>query len=82
MEVDPILALLDRRKNKAIRVILGTRERLFEDPDGAFRKVVLDEVNALFDEVRDILLSLQEDREVVVNQLYLDKLDAILQKVS
>lgn len=75
---DAILALLDRRKNRAIRIILGTKERLYPDQDeGAFRKVVLDEINGLFEQVRDIVETMQQDRSLAVNQLFLDKLDEL-----
>lgn len=84
-EQDPILNLLERKKNRLIRVILGTKERLYDpedvahdDPDAAaFRKVVLDEVNDFFEQVTDIICTLQSDRTVVVNQLFLDKLDEL-----
>lgn len=74
---DAIVSLLDRRKNRMIRIILGTKERLYPDEDGTLRKVVLDEVNDFFEQVRDIVISLENDRSVVVNQLFLDKLDEI-----
>lgn len=78
---DPLVDLLDRKKNKMIRVILGTKERLHPDDvcgdDGTFRKVVLDEVNAFFEHVTDIVETLQQDRTIAVNQLFLDKLDEL-----
>lgn len=79
-EVDPIIGLLERKKNKMIRVILGTKERLHPDgvcPDdgGAFRKVVLDEVNTFFEQVIDMIGTLQQDRTIMVNELFLEKLD-------
>ena len=83
---DPLVELLDRKKNRLIRVILGTKERLYPDgvvPDdgGAFRKVVLDEINAFFEQVSDIIDTLQHDRSIVVNQLFLDKLDELREEI-
>lgn len=77
-EGDAIVSLLERRKNKLIRIILGTKERLYPDEDdGVFRKVVLDEVNDFFDQITDIVDALQNNRSVVVNQLFLEKLDEL-----
>lgn len=74
---DAIVALLDRRKNRMIRMILGTKERLYPDEDGTLRKVVLDETNDFFEQVKDIIVTLEANRSIVVNQLFLDKLDEI-----
>lgn len=84
---DPLLGLLDRKKNRMIRVILGTKERLHPegvcpDDEGVFRKVVLDEVNDFFEQVADIVDQLQHDRTITVNQLFLDKLDEIKSELS
>lgn len=84
--MDPLVSLLERKKNRMIRVILGTKERLHPeelcDDGGAFRKVVLDEVNAFFEQVTDIVETLQQDRTIVVNQLFLDKLDEIREELT
>jgi hypothetical protein len=83
---DPPVELLDRKKNKMIRVILGTKERLHPDEvcgdDGAFRKIVLDEVNAFFEHVTDIVETLQQDRTIAVNQIFLDKLDELRDELT
>jgi hypothetical protein len=85
-DADPLIGLLDRKKNRLIRVILGTKERLYPDdvcPDdgGAFRKVVLDEVNAFFEQVAEIVDTLQHDRTITVNQLFLDKIDELREEL-
>lgn len=73
-----LIQLLERRKNKAIRAILGTKERLYpDDDDGMLRKVVLDEINELFEQVEDSISSLQAGQTVMVNQFYLDKLEEL-----
>jgi hypothetical protein len=84
---DPLLGLLERKKNKMIRVVLGTKERLHPegicpDDEGVFRKVVLDEVNDFFEQVCDIIDQLQHDRTITVNQLFLDKLDEIKDELA
>lgn len=86
MTEDPLVSLLDRKKNKMIRVILGTKERLHPpelcDDAGAFRKVVLDEVNSFFEQVTDIIETLQQDRTIAVNQIFLDKLDELRDELT
>lgn len=75
-----VIALVDRKKNRAIRAILGTKERDIDpyiDDETAvrFRKVVLDELNDLVEFVKDVLASSPEGQSMVVNDLYLQKID-------
>lgn len=55
-----LLAALERRRNKAISVIMRAKEAECDDylPDDvsvAFRKVILDQVNELFDSIIDLI---------------------------
>jgi hypothetical protein len=72
--------LLERKKNRCIRTILGNKERdidphIDEETSARFRKVVLDEINGLIEFVKDVIVSAPEGQHVVVNDLYLQKID-------
>lgn len=72
---------LQRRKNRAIAIVMGVKEREC-DPDLSamasqkLRKVVLDQFNDLYDACVDVLDSL-DTGEVVLNENYLEKLNEI-----
>lgn len=78
--------LLEKRRNRSIAIILGVKEREVDpllrkaDPSGSvgtkMRKVVLDQVNEFHDLVLDLLDSL-DNGEVLLNEQYLDRLDAV-----
>lgn len=73
--------LLERRRNKAIAVILGTKERecdkhLPMEASMKLRKAVLDQLNEFHDFVADVLDSL-DNGDVVLNDHYMQKLDEV-----
>lgn len=82
--------LVEKRFNRAIAVILGAKEREIDaylrlgGPEGVeassrFRKAVLDQLNDLRELTLDLMGS--EAGDGVVNELFLEKLDAIHQVV-
>jgi hypothetical protein len=78
----PTDKLLARRRDRAIAIILGVKERecdpyLPEEASRKLRKVVLDQFNEFSALVEDIA-----DSGVVLNQEYLAKLDALLAQLE
>lgn len=77
--------LMAKRCDRAIAVILGFKEKecdefLPRDVQQRLRKVILDQINDLFNLYCDINKSALDD-SVVVNQLYVDRLNAIYEVV-
>lgn len=77
-------ALIERRRNRAIKAILRTKEGLVDgcvaEADAeALRRVVLEEINDLAEVALTLLSSLEQrlDDGAVYNQLWFDKLDEI-----
>lgn len=73
--------ILARRRDRAIAIILGFRERecdsyLPPDVSHKLRKVVLDQLNDYHDLCSDLIRSLDSD-EVVLNELFVQRLDSI-----
>lgn len=74
--------LLRRRKDRACAVILSLKERevdpLLQDPavSDRLRKVILDQLNDVYEVARDIVSSL-EGSGTIYNEEYLKKLDDI-----
>lgn len=74
-------SLLARRRDRAIAIILGVKERecdarLSPEQSGKLRKVVLDQLNEYHDLVADVVRSL-DTGDVVLNDIYLTKIDDI-----
>ena len=74
-----ILDLLAKRRDRAISIVLGVKEREADQylPDhvkAKLRKVVLDQMNDLTDMLLDIARSL-DNGDVVLNEIYLEKID-------
>lgn len=81
-----IAEMLAKRRDRAIAIILGVKEReidahLPKEAQAKLRKVILDQVNDLFDVAMELMASL-DSGESVVNQLWLDKVDILHQDVS
>ncbi len=77
--------ILYRRKQRCIATILGVKEReldksLSAETQAKLRKVILDEINDFHDIALDLLNSV-DGGNVVVNQLWLDKLDELYNHV-
>lgn len=73
--------LIAKRRDRSISIVLGVKEReadryLPDDVSRKLRKVVLDQFNDLCDLLSDIARSL-DSGDVVLNEHYLEKLDAI-----
>ena len=73
--------MLARRRDRAISIILGLKEKecdqfLSRDSSQRLRKVVLDQVNDLVDFAMDLCNSL-DTGEVILNEDYLKKLDDV-----
>ena len=76
---------LTKRKDRSIAILLGVKEReldkfLPEDVQRAYRKLVLDQVNDLYEFAIDLLNS--EEDGIIINQLYLDKIDEIYERLN
>lgn len=73
-------SILERRKNKAIAIVLGVKEReidsrLPRDLQEKMRKVVLDQFNEYHETVMDVFRSVSEASPgVVLNEHYLELL--------
>lgn len=73
--------ILAKRRDRAIAIVLGVKERecdrhLPQEARSKLRKVVLDQFNDLHDLSMDLIRSL-DNGDVVLNEVYLEKLDAI-----
>lgn len=78
-------SILDRRKNKAIAIVLGVKEREVDAylPSGVqdkLRKVVLDQFNEYHELVLDVMKSF-DTGEVVLNGHYLDLIEELHSRV-
>ncbi len=87
---DSVRELLERRKNRAIAIILTCKESECDEhlPDNAsyrLRKVVLDQINELHDLCIDVIESIDTDN-VMLNEYWLkkieEKLDYIYSRVD
>jgi len=84
---DVLTDILAKRRDRAIAVILGVKERevdpiLNRDPRGRevsskLRKVVLDQINELHELTQDMLKSMATSGDVVLNDVYLEMLARI-----
>lgn len=74
-----VTSILERRKNKAIAIVLGVKEReidssLAKELQDKLRKVVLDQFNEYHELCLDVIKSL-DTGEVTLNEHYLEMLD-------
>lgn len=77
--------MLGKRRDRAISIILGVKERecdpyLTREQSQKLRKVVLDQVNDLVDFALDVYHSL-DTGDVVLNETYLEKLDKVYEAI-
>lgn len=73
--------MLGKRRDRAISIILGVKERecdpfLTREQSQKLRKVVLDQINDLVDFALDVYHS-QDTGDVILNDHYLEKLDKV-----
>lgn len=78
--------LLAKRRDRAIAIILGVKERdcdshLPPEARSKLRKVILDQINEFYEMAMDITRSL-DTGDVTFNELYLEKLDALHSDVT
>lgn len=78
--------VLAKRRDRAAAIILGVKERecdrhLPDHVKAKLRKVVLDQLNEFYDLCLDLMRSL-DTGEVVLNELYLRKIDEMHQAVT
>lgn len=78
--------MLSRRKDRSIATILSYKDEVLDEylPDHVsfeFRKLVLDQLNDLYDFSLDLLRSV-EGGSVTINQEYVDRLDAALSRAE
>lgn len=83
---EPLEDLLKRRRDRAIAIILGIKERecdsyLPRESRIRLRKVVLDQLNEFYDLVLDLMSSFDQG-DVVLNEEYLNKLDHLHRDVA
>lgn len=79
--------ILAKRRDRSIAIILGVKERecdrhLPPEARTKLRKVVLDQLNDFHDLCADLIRSLDAGGDVVVNEVYVEKLDAIHDTLS
>lgn len=86
MAAEPLYAqLMNRRRDRAIAIILGLKEKdideyLPKDIQVKFRKLILDQVNDLTSFALDLIRSL-DDPNIVPNEVYWDRLEEKIDKV-
>lgn len=78
--------VLARRRDRSIAIILGLKERecdqyLSREVSIKLRKVILDQMNEYHDFVMDVCKSLDNNSQVVLNELYLEKIDAMYEQM-
>lgn len=71
-------SLIEKRKNRAIAIILSMKDRecdpyLSDDAQYKMRKVILDQINELFEYTTDIIDALTSGQEIAVNEYYLER---------
>jgi len=71
--------ILAKRRDRAIAIVLGVKERecdqyLPADAKAKLRKVVLDQLNDVVEFAMDLVRSLDTD-DVVLNEIYMAKID-------
>lgn len=82
---DSAVTVIDRRAKRAAATILGFKDRecrmyLPDDVDDKLRKIVLDQINELAHLAIDCVNSVSDAS--VTNQMYVDLLEEIRDKVS
>lgn len=78
--------MLSRRKDRSIATILSYKDEQLDqylptEVSMAFRKLVLDQLNDLYDFSLDLLRSV-EGGSVTINQAYVERLEAALDKAE
>lgn len=78
--------IVARRRDRAIAVLLGIKERevdqyLPPEVKARLRKAILDQLNDFHGLVVDVLRSLTSDETVVLNELYMQKIDELHDRV-
>lgn len=78
--------ILAKRRDRAIAIILGVKERecdyhLPSTASSKLRKVVLDQLNDYHDLCADLIRSLDSD-EVVLNEIFVERLDQISNQLT
>ncbi len=81
-----LVDLLSKRRDRAIAIILRCKEQEIDrfipmDESMKLRKVILDQVNSFADLATDLINSLSDNSDVVLNDLWLEKLDDIYEAV-
>ena len=83
---DQVKALLAKRRDRSIAILLGYKERECDEflPSAVrveLRKVVLDQINDFYELCLDLMASVDND-SVTLNELYLDKIDSIYESIA
>ncbi len=78
--------ILAKRRDRAIAIILGVKERecdksLSPASSSKLRKVVLDQLNDYHDLCADLIRSLDSD-DVVLNEVFVERLDQISNQLT
>lgn len=85
--MQPVLSeIIARRRDRAIAALLGLKERevdeyLPKDVQQKLRKAILDQLNDFHAMVVDVMRSL-DNGEVVLNEVYMEKLDGLHRDVT
>ncbi len=88
MSSDVLTNVLSRRRDRVIATILGVKEREIDpllvqlngkgnEASAKLRRVILDQIHDMHQLYLDVVTSLDADDGVVLNELWLDKIDEI-----
>lgn len=82
-----LVDLLNKRRDRTIAVILRVKDQecdhhLPMDSSLKLRKVVLDQINAFADLAVDVITSLEDNSDVVLNEYWLERLNEIHEAVT
>lgn len=83
---EAIKALLAKRRDRSIAIMLGFKERSCDqylplDIRVELRKVILDQINDFYELMLDLMNSV-DDGSVTLNRAYLDKIDEIYANIA
>lgn len=85
MSSGPMKDMLEKRKNRTIAIILAFKDEhdgcMDPDVSAAFRKVILDQINDLYDFTLDMLRSV-DSGDVIINEEYVARLDVALNRME
>lgn len=82
----PMKDALERRKNRAIAIVLAYKDEhcdplLPDEVSVELRKVILDQINDVYDFALDLMRSV-DSGDVIINEEYVSRLDVALNRME